>query len=88
MRPWAVVICCVVWVTGVWKAEGVVIADFEAGNCTRRRFRPRSDGGHGHRFGTLIGALIIAVIENAMNLTNVETYEQKVLGGVILGSCC
>ena len=44
-------------------------------------------GGEGRVFGTLIGALIIAVIENGMNLLGVESYTQKVvLGGVILGA--
>ena len=44
-------------------------------------------GGEGKVLGTLIGALIIAVIENGMNLTNVESYTQKiVLGAVILGA--
>jgi ribose transport system permease protein len=44
-------------------------------------------GGEGKMFGTLIGALIIAVIQNGMNLTNVESYTQKVvLGAVILGA--
>jgi ribose transport system permease protein len=38
-------------------------------------------------FGTLIGAFIIAVIQNGMNLTGVESYTQKVvLGLVILGA--
>jgi ribose transport system permease protein len=38
-------------------------------------------------FGTLVGALIIAVIQNGMNLTGVESYRQKVvLGVVILGA--
>ncbi len=37
--------------------------------------------------GTLIGALIIAVIDNGMNLTGVESNAQRiVLGGVILGA--
>jgi ribose transport system permease protein len=37
--------------------------------------------------GTLIGAFTIAVIQNGMNLTNVESYTQKiVLGLVILGA--
>jgi ribose transport system permease protein len=45
------------------------------------------NGGRGTMAGTLIGALIIAVIQNGMNLTNVESYTQKVvLGGVILGA--
>jgi ribose transport system permease protein len=44
-------------------------------------------GGSGKMFGTLIGAFIIAVIQNGMNLTNVESYTQKVvLGFVILGA--
>jgi ribose transport system permease protein len=44
-------------------------------------------GGKGRMFGTLIGALTIAVIQNGMNLTNVESYTQKVvLGLVILGA--
>ena len=44
-------------------------------------------GGEGRVFGTLVGAFIIAVIRNGMNLTNVEPYTQKVaLGLVILGA--
>jgi len=44
-------------------------------------------GGEGRILGTLIGAFIIAVIQNGMNLTNIETYTQKVvLGLVILGA--
>ncbi len=44
-------------------------------------------GGEGRILGTLIGAFIIAVIQNGMNLVNVETYTQKVvLGLVILGA--
>jgi ribose transport system permease protein len=44
-------------------------------------------GGEGTIFGTLIGAFIIAVIRNGMNLMNVEPYTQKVvLGLVILGA--
>jgi ribose transport system permease protein len=44
-------------------------------------------GGEGRILGTLTGALIIAVIQNGMNLTNVESYTQKiVLGLVILGA--
>ena len=43
-------------------------------------------GGQGRIPGTLIGAFIIAVIQNGMNLTNVESYTQNVvLGFVILG---
>ncbi|HEY7119058.1 MAG TPA: ABC transporter permease [Tepidisphaeraceae bacterium] len=44
-------------------------------------------GGKGTVLGTLVGALIIAVIENGMNLTGVGSYRQKVvLGAVILGA--
>lgn len=44
-------------------------------------------GGEGRILGTLVGALIIAVIQNGMNLTGVESYQQKVvLGAVILGA--
>jgi len=44
-------------------------------------------GGQGRILGTLIGALIMAVIQNGMNLTGVESYRQKVvLGLVILGA--
>ena len=44
-------------------------------------------GGVGKMFGTLTGAFTIAVIQNGMNLTNIESYTQKVvLGFVILGA--
>jgi ribose transport system permease protein len=44
-------------------------------------------GGSGKVLGTLIGAFIIAVIQNGMNLTGVESYRQNVvLGLVILGA--
>jgi ribose transport system permease protein len=44
-------------------------------------------GGQGKIFGTLVGALIIAVIQNGMNLCGMESNNQKiVLGGVILGA--
>lgn len=44
-------------------------------------------GGSGKVLGTLIGAFIIAVIGNGMNLTGVAPYRQKVvLGLVILGA--
>ena len=41
-------------------------------------------GGEGKILGTLIGALIIAVIQNGMNLTNVESYTQKVVLGLVI----
>jgi ribose transport system permease protein len=47
----------------------------------------RLTGGSGKVLGTLIGAFIIAVIGNGMNLTGVAPYRQKVvLGLVILGA--
>jgi hypothetical protein len=49
--------------------------------------RPRPSPRTPRIFGTLIGVLIIAVIQNGMNLTGVESYSQKVvLGLVILGA--
>ena len=41
-------------------------------------------GGEGKIFGTLIGALVIAVIQNGMNLTNIESYTQKIVLGVVI----
>ena len=42
-------------------------------------------GGRGWIFGTLIGALIIGVLNNGLNLLNVSSfYQQVVKGGVIL----
>ena len=41
-------------------------------------------GGAGRVLGTLIGAFIIAVIQNGMNLTNVESYRQKVVLGLVI----
>ena len=41
-------------------------------------------GGTGKVFGTLIGAFIIAVIQNGMNLTGVQSYTQKVVLGLVL----
>jgi len=44
-------------------------------------------GGEGKMFGTLIGAFIIAVIKNGMNLTGVTPFRQDVVfGTVILGA--
>lgn len=44
-------------------------------------------GGRGKIFGTLIGAFIIAVIRNGMNLTNVDPFNQRiVLGAVLTGA--
>ncbi len=41
-------------------------------------------GGEGKIFGTLIGAPIIAVIKNGMNITNVEIYTQYVILGLVI----
>jgi ribose transport system permease protein len=42
-------------------------------------------GGSGRMFGTLQGALLIAVVQNGMNLKGLGSYSQEVvLGGVIL----
>ena len=44
-------------------------------------------GGSGRVLGTLIGAFIISVIQNGMNLLGLESYPQQVvLGAVILGA--
>lgn len=44
-------------------------------------------GGTGRILGTLIGAFIISVIQNGMNLIGIESYTQQVvLGAVILGA--
>lgn len=45
------------------------------------------DGGEGTIPGTLVGALIMGVLNNGMNLAGVESYLQKiVLGAIILGA--
>lgn len=41
-------------------------------------------GGEGKIFGTLIGALIIAVIQNGLNMAGVKSYEQKVVFGLLI----
>ena len=41
-------------------------------------------GGEGKILGTLIGAFIIAVIQNGMNLMNIEPYTQKVILGLVI----
>jgi len=44
-------------------------------------------GGSGKMLGTLIGAFIISVIQNGMNLLGIQSYTQEfVLGAVILGA--
>lgn len=62
----------------MWELE--VIAAVVVGGCSLM-------GGEGRMFGTLIGAFIIAVIRNGMNLMGVESSSQKmVLGAVLLVS--
>ncbi len=41
-------------------------------------------GGEGKIFGTLIGALVIAVVQNGMNLLGIESYSQRVVLGVVI----
>ena len=41
-------------------------------------------GGQGKIFGTLVGALIIGVIRNGMNLTGVEAHMQSVVYGIVI----
>ena len=41
-------------------------------------------GGRGNVLGTLVGAFIIAVIQNGMNLTGVESYTQKIVLGLVI----
>lgn len=41
-------------------------------------------GGEGKVLGTLIGAFIIAVIKNGMNLTSVDPFNQKIVLGAVL----
>lgn len=41
-------------------------------------------GGRGHIFGTLIGALIIGVLNNALNLMDVSSYYQMIAKGAVI----
>lgn len=44
-------------------------------------------GGHGRMFGTLLGALLISVVQVGMNLIHIASYDQMmVLGGILLVS--
>jgi ribose transport system permease protein len=44
----------------------------------------RLSGGKGTMPGTLAGAFIIAIIQNGMNLTNVESNTQKIVLGLVI----
>jgi ribose transport system permease protein len=41
-------------------------------------------GGQGRMYGTLLGALLIAVVENGMNLMNISSDPQKVVLGLVI----
>jgi len=41
-------------------------------------------GGRGTVIGTLIGALLIGVLRNGLNLLNVESYVQQVIVGIVI----
>ncbi len=41
-------------------------------------------GGQGKMFGTLVGALILGVIQNGMNLANITSYDQRIVLGVVI----
>jgi ribose transport system permease protein len=41
-------------------------------------------GGEGRVFGTLIGALIIAVIQNGLNMAGVQSFDQMIVFGVLI----
>ena len=42
------------------------------------------NGGHGTIIGTMIGALIIGVINNGMNLMNIPYFYQLVVKGLVI----
>lgn len=42
------------------------------------------NGGRGRIFGTLIGVLIIAVLNNGLNIINVSSYYQEVIKGLVI----
>jgi inositol transport system permease protein len=44
----------------------------------------RLTGGVGTIFGTIIGALIIGVMNNGLDLLNVSSYWQQIVKGIII----
>jgi inositol transport system permease protein len=41
-------------------------------------------GGRGTIVGTFLGALLIGVLNNVMDLTNIESYTQEIVLGVVI----
>lgn len=41
-------------------------------------------GGRGKIFGTLIGVVIIAILNNGLNIINVSSYYQDVIKGIVI----
>jgi len=44
----------------------------------------RLSGGQGSISGTIVGALIISLVQNAMNIFNVPSYWQQVVIGTVI----
>ena len=41
-------------------------------------------GGQGHIWGTMIGAVIIGILNNALNLLNINSYFQDIVKGIVV----
>ncbi len=41
-------------------------------------------GGKGKMFGTLVGALIIGVLNNGMNLLGISSFYQQIVKGIVI----
>ena len=41
-------------------------------------------GGEGKMFGTFVGALILGVIQNGLNMAGVDSYRQMVIYGALI----
>ncbi|MGC6450618.1 MAG: ABC transporter permease, partial [Pirellulaceae bacterium] len=46
--------------------------------------RPSPPGAEGKIFGTFIGALILGVIQNGLNMAGVDSYSQMVIYGALI----